>query len=150
MVDLIRTNSENNDLISLVFELDKDLAIRDGDETTFYSQYNGIDDINFAIVAYIDSEPAGCGAIKSFNDEAMEIKRMFVLPKYRGRGFSSAILKELELWTTELDYKSCVLETGKRNPEAVKLYEKKGYRLMPNYEPYIDIENSLCFKKELR
>jgi len=51
MFDFIRTNSENSDFITLVFELDKDLAIRDGDETSFYSQYNGIDDIKFAVVA---------------------------------------------------------------------------------------------------
>jgi len=91
----------------------------------------------------------GCGAIKYFNEEAMEIKRMFVLPKYRGRGFSSAILRELELWTKELNCRSCILETGKRNPEAVMLYKKKGYLPIPNYEPYVGIENSLCFKKEL-
>lgn len=146
---LIRTDAKNTDFIALVHELDADLAIRDGEETSFYSQYNGILDIKYAIITYSNNIPTGCGAIKDFGHGVMEIKRMYTHPDFRGQGIASTILKELELWAKEMHKSKLVLETGKRNPEAVALYKKEGYTLTSNYAPYIGIENSLCFEKSL-
>ncbi len=50
-------------------------------------------------------------------------------------------------WASELGYTSCVLETGKRQPEAIALYTKNGYKIIPNYEQYEGVENSVCFRK---
>jgi GNAT superfamily N-acetyltransferase len=79
----------------------------------------------------------------------MEIKRMYTLPKSRGRGFASIVLKELETWAREMYYKKCILETGKRQPKAIQLYKKNDYQLAANYGQYIGISNSLCFEKYL-
>lgn len=79
----------------------------------------------------------------------MEVKRMFTLPEKRGKGLASAILKELESWAKELGYKTTILETCKRQTEAVTLYNKCGYQVIPNYGQYIGIDNSICFEKEL-
>jgi GNAT superfamily N-acetyltransferase len=57
---------------------------------------------------------------------------------------------ELEKWVKELSYSKCILETGKRQPEAIALYQKNGYHIIPNYGQYIGMENSVCFKKELK
>ena len=146
---LLRTDANNIDFISLVKELDSDLAIRDGVETTFYSQYNGIDDIKYTIVLYLNNKAIGCGAIKAFDNDSMEIKRMYTLPEYRGKGVASKVLKELEIWSKEMGMSRLVLETGKRNPEAIAVYQKKGYTSIPNYAPYIGVKNSLCFEKKL-
>jgi len=116
-----RTTSENKDFIELVRHLDKDLAIRDGDEHAFYNQFNKIDTIKHVIVAYRDERPVGCGAIKAYNETTMEVKRMFVFPELRGQGIATKILGELENWAIELGYESCVLETGKKQPEAIHL-----------------------------
>jgi hypothetical protein len=43
-----------------------------------------------------------------------------------------------------------VLETGKRQPDAVALYKKCGYKQIPNYGQYIGMENSVCFEKWLK
>jgi len=67
----------------------------------------------------------------------------------RGRGIAQMALAELEKWAAELGYKKCILETGKRQPEAIRLYEKSGYKIIPNYGEYLNIENSVCFEKEL-
>ncbi len=150
MLQLIRTNSENIDFIALVQQLDKDLAIRDGDEHAFYAQYNGIALIKHTIVAYQNDKAVGCGTIKSFDDTGMEVKRMYTLPENRGSGIGSAILKALETWAAELGYKNCVLETGKKQPEAIALYEKSGYVIIPNYGQYVGIENSVCFMKKIK
>lgn len=149
MITITRTTSDNLDFINLVAALDKELAIIDGDDHAFYSQYNKIDKIQHAIVAYKDGFPVGCGAIKQFDPNSMEVKRMFVNPKGRNMGTATAILKDLENWAKELGYKKCLLETGKRQEDAVALYTKNGYDLIPNYGQYEGVENSVCFEKVL-
>jgi putative acetyltransferase len=149
MIHCIRTNSENEDFRMLVRELDADLSIRDGDDHSFYSQFNKIDKIKYAIVAYAGNEPVGCGAIKEYSPDSMEVKRMYVLPEKRGNNIGSIILKELEQWAGELKYKKCLLETGKRQPEAIALYKKNQYRIIPNFGQYENVENSVCFEKTL-
>lgn len=149
MITLVRTDSESADFAMLVKYLDADLAVRDGDEHAFYSQFNKIDRIRHAVVAYNNSTPVGCGAIKEFSPEAMEVKRMFVRPHARNLGVATKVLGELEKWARELHYKRCVLETGKKQLEAIALYEKNGYCLIANYGQYQGVENSLCFEKML-
>ena len=79
----------------------------------------------------------------------MEVKRMFVDLAFRGNGIASIILNELEKWAKELGYSGCILETGKKQPEAIKLYKKNGYAIIPNYGQYKQVENSVCFEKAL-
>ncbi|TVZ56354.1 acetyltransferase (GNAT) family protein [Lutibacter sp. Hel_I_33_5] len=146
---IIRINSKNQDFINLLKDLDAFLKVTDGDEHDFYNQYNNIDVIKNVVVIYNDEIPVGCGAIKHFNDDSMEIKRMFVSSDGRGKGFAQGIIKELEIWTVELGYKKCVLETGKRQVEALKFYKKCGYNQIPNYGQYKDAENSVCFEKTI-
>jgi len=146
---LQRTTSNNPEFAVLVKQLDVYLADKDGSEHAFYAQYNKVDAIKHVIVAYEDEEPIGCGAIKEFSSDAMEVKRMYTAPAGRQKGVASQILSELEKWASELGYKKCVLETGKRQLEAISLYKKNGYETIPNYGQYIGIENSICFEKKL-
>lgn len=150
MIKTIRTDSDNQDFIQLVKYLDADLAVRDGKDHLFYSQFNKIDKIKYVVVAYENNKPMGCGAIKEYTLHTMEIKRMYTSPESRGKGIATQVLTELEIWATEMSYEKCILETGKRQPEAIKLYKKNGYRLIPNYGQYTEIENSLCFEKEIK
>jgi putative acetyltransferase len=149
MIQLVRTNSEDKDFIELVRDLDADLAVRDGDDHSFYDQFNKIDKIKFVVVAYENKRPLGCGAIKEYEPSTMEVKRMYILPESRGKGIATNILSELENWAAELGYEKCILETGKKQPEAIELYRKNGYKIIPNYGQYTAIENSLCFEKKL-
>lgn len=149
MLNIKRTDSSDPDFIALVKLLDHDLAIRDGDEHSFYAQYNKIDAIKHCIVAYEENNPAACGAIKAFSDDAMEVKRMFVQPEFRRKGLASEVLGQLEKWAAELGYRYCILETGKRQPEAIGLYQKQGYLIIPNYGQYANVENSVCMRKEI-
>lgn len=147
---LLRTDSTNTDFIELVKLLDADLAIRDGDDHPFYDQFNKIDSIKYVVVAYDENKRAvGCGAIKQFETGIMEVKRMFVPLEERGKGIAKEILLELESWAKALGNKKCILETGIKQPEAISLYKKNGYRFMDNYGQYEGIENSVCFDKLL-
>jgi putative acetyltransferase len=150
MIRLLRTNSDNQDFIELVKCLDADLAGRDGKDHPFYAQFNKIDKIKFVVVAYENGKSVACGSIKEFSPEVMEVKRMYTSPESRGKGIAGKVLSELEMWATELSYKKCILETGKKQPEAIRLYRRSGYQTIPNYGQYAGIENSVCFEKNLK
>jgi putative acetyltransferase len=149
MITLTRTNSDNTDFQALVRELDIDLKIRDGEDHAFFAQYNKIDMIKYVVVAYDGNEPVGCGAVKQYDEDTMEVKRMFVPLHRRGQGIASLVLQELEKWTKELNFKKCILETGEKQPEAIQLYKKNQYAIIPNFGQYAGVESSVCFEKEL-
>ncbi|WP_113663000.1 GNAT family N-acetyltransferase [Pedobacter nanyangensis] len=144
-----RTTSSNPDFVALVKLLDAELAKIDGEEHGFYAQYNKIDNINHVVVVYHNDTPIACGAIKAYTADTMEVKRMFTRPNYRGKGAASLLLQQLEEWAHEMQFLKCVLETGKRQPDAIALYQKNGYHLIPNYGQYEGIHNSVCFEKIL-
>ena len=150
MVKTIRTNSDNLDFIELVKLLDADLVIIDGEEHAFYAQFNKTDKIKYVVVVYENEKPIGCGAIREYGVNTMEIKRMYVLPDSRKKGVASTILSELEIWAGELSYAKCILETGKNQPEAIGLYKKNGFVLIPNYDQYAGMANSVCFEKDIK
>lgn len=149
MIKLIRTNSGNKDFIELVELLDIYLAEKDGEDHAFYDQYNQLNNSYNVILAYNENTAVGCGAIKEFFPGVMEVKRMFTRPAYRGQKIAGKILSELEKWARELSYAKCILETGKRQTEAVEFYKSNGYLLTPNYGQYKNVEYSLCFEKFL-
>lgn len=150
MIRCIRTDSDNEHFRNLVRDLDADLKNRDGADHSFYSQYNKIDKIKYVVVAFDNNTAVGCGAIKEYSSDTVEVKRMYVPVPRRGQGIASTVLKELESWAYELKYRRCLLETGKRQPEAIALYRKNGYATIPNFGQYENIENSLCFEKILK
>lgn len=149
MINLVRTNSEDKDFISLVKYLNDYLKTVDGDDHAFYNQYNNIDVLKHVVLVYKNEKPIGCGAFKAFDKNTIEVKRMFTKIDCRGEGVASKILAELEKWAKELSFKTCILETGKRQKEAVSFYKKMNYNSIPNYGQYKNMANSLCFKKEL-
>jgi putative acetyltransferase len=149
MATLLRTNSSNADFQALVQLLDADLRQRDGEDHSFYAQFNKIDMIQHAVVAYVDDQAVGCGAFKPFQENTVEIKRMFVRPEFRGQQIAQAVLAELENWAREIGSSFCVLETGQKQPEAIRLYQRGGYARIPNYGQYIGVENSVCMQKQI-
>lgn len=150
MITTVRTNSENKDFIHLVKYLDAELAQLDGDEHAFYAQLNKTHNLNHVILAYENDKPIACGALREYSPTTMEVKRMYTLPENRGKGIATKILTELENWASELKYQKCILETGKRQPDAIWLYQKNGYKIIPSYGKYLVMENSVCFEKEIR
>ena len=149
METIVKTDSSNEDFKNLVVALDAELAERDGDDHSFYDQFNKIDNIKHALIFYDEEIAVACGAIKEHGKNSMEVKRMYTLPEFRGKGLASKTLNALENWARELGYSKCILETGKRQPEAIALYKKNNYAVTANYGQYVGIENSVCFEKIL-
>jgi putative acetyltransferase len=150
MIKFVKTNAENADFLALVKRLDATLKITDGVDHVFYSQFNKVDNIKHILVAYDNKVPVGCGAIKAYSDTSMEVKRMFVDETKRGEGLGLEILTRLEKWAAQLGCDSCILETGKRQVDAIALYKKAGYAVIENYGQYSGVENSVCFEKKIK
>ena len=149
MFSLERTNSENADFKTLVASLDRDLWDRYNDLQAQYVEHNVLSFIETVVVAYQDALPVGIACFKKIDNDKVEIKRMYVSPEGRGNGIAYAILKELETWAKESGFNTSVLETGTLQPEAINLYKKAGYSITENYEPYVNMSESICFKKNL-
>ena len=149
MLQIERTNSENPDFGKLVILLDAVLRELDGEDHAFYAQFNKTDFITEVVVAYEDNKAVGCGAFKKYDGQTVEIKRMYVLPDFRGKKIAQEILSELEKWAAELGFSACILETGYKQSAAIKLYHNCGYHDIANYGQYIGVENSICMKKNL-
>jgi len=149
MIQIIRTTSSNSDFLLLVKALDQLLAILDGEDHAFYAQFNKPDALKQAIVAYEENTPVGCGAFKELDATTVEVKRMFVNESLRNKGIATKVLLALEEWALELGYTRCILETGIRQPDAIALYKKNGYRLMENFGQYAGVNTSVCFEKRL-
>lgn len=150
MIELIRTNSNNNDFRKLIAELDSELSIRNGDTQFQYDIYNKIPFIETVVIAYSDQKAVGCCCFKEFESHTVEIKRMYLNAHYRRKGIANKMLSEIELWAIEKGYFTTILETGYKMPEAIHLYRKMGYIQIPNYGQYADNPDSICMSKQLQ
>lgn len=144
-----RTTANDKDFQLLVKKLDHELWNELKEDQATYDQYNIVIDIPTAVVIYINEEPVACGCFKEFDEQTVEIKRMFVQKDHRGKGLSKKILFELEQWAKEENYRFSVLETSVHFTTARNLYTSKGYTIIPNYGQYADLPESVCMKKEL-
>lgn len=149
MITFKRTTSDDVDFQNLILFLDQELKIRDAEEHHFFIQFNKVDKIRNVIIFYNKGLAVGCGSFKKYDNETVEIKRMFVHSNYRGKGIAFQILKELELWAKELEYSNCILETGDKQPEAIRLYQKAEYSIIPNFAQYENIKSRICFQKDI-
>jgi GNAT superfamily N-acetyltransferase len=110
-------------------------------------------DISVVIVARDDDgSTVGCGALRFLGGGVAEVKRMYVAPPARGRGVGRAVLAGLEDAAREFGWGTLRLETGRRQPEAVALYARAGYRPIAAFGGYVDApdaEDSLFFERLL-
>ena len=150
-MDFKRTDGKDKDFIEKCRLLDIDLDRRVGKKIKRdkYKKFNQIDEIQQAIVVYEGNKAVGGGAIRRYNDEDIELKRVFVHAEYQGQGIGSKLVSLLIEWAMELGYKRMILETGELLAESCAVYKKLGFQVIPNYGPYVDMEESLCMAKEL-
>ncbi len=149
MVSLVRTTEENQDFRDLVKLLDVELAGRDGEDHSFYAQFNKPVGLTGVVLFFAAGEPVGCGAFKEYSTDVAEVKRMYVKTEHRGKRIAALILQELESWAAEVGFQECILETGFKQPEAIALYKREGYETIPNYGQYAVVVSSVCMMKKI-
>jgi putative acetyltransferase len=149
MIKIAHTDSNNPDFHKLVVLLDFDLTSRYGEIQNQYNPYNKIESLNTVVIAYSEDQPIGCGCFKQYDKDSIEIKRMIVIPELRGTGIAKQILLELEKWAIEKGFSKSILETGIKQPEAIRFYSKLGYKKIENFGQYVGNPNSTCLSKNL-
>ncbi len=135
---------------SLIERVQVDYVLRYGgrDETA-------VDPTQFAppgglfLVAWLGDEPVACGGLRRLADGVSEIKRMYVDPAHRGRGYARRLLAAAEEAARDLGYRRMQLETGTAQPEAMALYTSCGYQRIPSYGYYSWSPQNACYAKEL-
>ncbi len=90
------------------------------------------------VVARLDGEPVGCGALKRLDVRLGEVKRVWIAPRARGTGVASRIMGELEALAREAGFSAVRLDTNRTLTEAHALYRKLGYGEIARYNanPY--------------
>lgn len=146
---IVKATSENGDFVNLIAALDKSLWERYPELKSDYWGNNILELNPNVVILYIEDKAVGCGCFKKYDTNTIEIKRMFVSPEARGMGLAQTILLELEGWAHDLGYSFSVLETLYKQKEAIALYQKTGYTIVDNYEPYVGLENSICMRKPI-
>lgn len=106
-------------------------------------------DIDRFLVATVDGRAVGCGALRRLDAVSAEVKRMYVDPRWRGRGVSTAILRALEAAAVQRGWTTIRLETGPAQPEAMRFYQREGYREIPLFGAYVGSRLSVCYEKVL-
>jgi len=106
------------------------------------------DTMVLTLIATVNGVPAAHAALRMLGAE-YELKRLVTLPDYRGRGLSKTLIRAVETEAAARGAHRLILQTGDRQPEAVRLYEHLGYRAIPIYPPYEAIWFSLCYERML-
>ncbi|MFJ7750007.1 GNAT family N-acetyltransferase [Arthrobacter sp. NPDC097144] len=103
------------------------------------------------LVAYEKSsgQPLGCGGLRRLDDTTAEIKRIYVLPYARGSGVATAVLTALEYRARAAGYAVITAEAGSAQPDGRRFYQHGGYTVVPNFGPYAELEDSVCFAKTI-
>ncbi len=149
IVSVKRTTSSNKDFELLVAHLDNELWNELKEDQAQYDQYNKVPDLPTVVVVYVNDKPVACGCFKKHSEDTVEIKRMFVEKEYRGKGLSKVVLTELEKWALGNKYRYAILETSIHFTAAKTLYMNAGYEVIPNYDQYVGLPESVCMKKDL-
>jgi putative acetyltransferase len=135
--------------LALIQALDHYLATINGSANDFFVPLNTVQILDNCVVAYINDEAVGCGALKKIDNNTFELKRFYVKEPYRRLGIASKILDYLESFTQQNNGQYIRLETSKRMLNAVNFYHVHGFEIIPNFEPYVGIDDSVCFEKVL-
>jgi GNAT superfamily N-acetyltransferase len=148
-IRIIRTTSENEDFVALVLELDQSLW-ESYPELKIDYWGNNIMELNpNVVVVYLNDVAVACSCFKKYNQNTIEIKRMFVSVEFRGKGLAQKMLLELETLAKELGFSFSILETLYKQKAAISMYEKEGYVITENYVPYVGLDSSICMKKNI-
>lgn len=147
----IKTNSEDPAFITLCEKLDQTLsdAVGAKKQEKVYAAHNNLNYINDVFLIYDEDTAIGCGAYKMYDEETVEVKRIFISPDYRGMGLAKELLRRLEADARIGGFRYAVLETNRILTSAVELYHRMGYKDIPNYPPYTELKESVCMKRKL-
>lgn len=145
----IKITNPNEKVAAIIDELSTNLYLRFGsDGKDSFTDWQQNDSKYIFVVAEINNEIVGCGAIRPISETVGEVKRMY--SKYPRKKIGKTILAFLEDIASKSGYEELILETRIKNTEATQFYEKQNYKVIPNYGKYKDRPEAICFGKSLK
>ena len=147
----VKTDWTNTDFQGLCAKLDQFLDEVTGGvaDRSKYRPHNKIEKVQDVYVIYLDGVAVGSGCYRFYDEERIEMKRIFVDSTARGLGLGKELMRRLEADARIKGFRYAILETGDILKEATHLYKRMGYKVIPNYGPYVDMPESLCMQKKL-
>ncbi|EJL66862.1 GNAT family N-acetyltransferase [Flavobacterium sp. CF136] len=143
------TNPDDEKVLAIIEELSANLYLRFGsDGKNSFADWQYDNSKFIFVIAEIDNEIVGCGAIRPIDKNIGEVKRMY--SKFPGKRIGQTILSFLENKAKAIGYSDLVLETRVKNREAIQFYQKQEYKVIPNYGKYTDRPEAICFGKSLK
>lgn len=140
---------QSPDYAMLAKKLDEYYYTLVGDVHLRYAEANRPENMACRIVVFDDEKPVACGCWKRIDDQAAEVKRIYVLPEYRRKGLASRIIRKLEEEIAAAGYTTAILETARTTGDSRSLYLSLGYEIIDYYGSPAGAENCLCFRKYL-
>lgn len=101
------------------------------------------------LVMYAAGVPVGMGALQPIDDQAAELRRMYVVQSQRRGGLARRLLQALEDEARRLGFCTLRLETGYRQQPAMRLYESCGFHRIAPFGPHVGDPTSVCYEKAL-
>ena len=148
--EILETRPDSEEGLGLILALDAELRQRYPNGAIHTLHPKDLEDPRLIfLIARIEGRAVGCGGVRELERGAGEVKRMFVIPGYRGRGIARRLLASLEHLAQARGYSVLRLETGARQPEAIALHEAAGYRKIAPFGEYVGDPDSICFEKQL-
>jgi len=157
LIDLRPTPLDHPDAAALIVLLQAHyMEVYGGHDDTPFAVAQFVPPRGYFVVGYLDDVAVACGGWRPRDDDEpplrtgdAEIKRMFVRPTQRGRGFARAVLADLEAAAVRAGRRRMVLETGTGQPEAIHLYVSAGCAPMAPFGTYRDAEGARYFSRAL-
>lgn len=149
-ITYLKTTKENEIFITLCSALNAEFArLLSGAVNPTATRADKTGDFTDVILAFAGSVPIACIALRPFDKDTAEIKRMYVIPEMRNSGIGTKLIEKITAVALGKGCKFLVLETNEKLPDAKRLYEKMGFAKIKSYGPYDDLEETLCMGKKL-
>ena len=158
-IDIIRTTGEDARSVALRTAMDRETygmyeaEFAAMDEATLARVSTALatnqDDLVDVVIAVEDGVDLGHAALRALAGGGFEVKKVYVVPEARGRGVSRILMAAIEAVAREKGEQRILLQTGSKQVEAVALYESSGYEHVPEFAPYLGLENMVYMGKAL-
>lgn len=142
-MEIMPAGLESPELLELFSEHDEYMMEFLGEHRKYYTPYSEAEHIGRAWIVYVDGGPAGCAAYRAGEQGSAELKRVFIRPRYRGRGISKKLVRTVEDFAREQGCNTLALDTNSTLEPAVTLYRRTGFRVVFQEGKYIKMEKEL-------
>lgn len=151
-IEIRQVKYDDSDFVKLCRELDEflNIAIGGEDKREKYKKFNHPDTMDCVVIAYDKEKAVGCGALREYSGDEVEVKRVFVAEEYRGQNIGGLLLRYLITQAKKRGYQKMILETGEFLASSVRLYARYGFERISNYGQYKNMSESLCMGRSLR